>query len=381
MVKNSGRLHFLIPAAAVMVILLLAALLIRNWDHSQILGEPLPAAAGAERRVILLVVDRLGYRELVGRAEPQLRSLLEKGALALVNVRSGRAGSESAYLSLGAAARAVAGPEGGAAYNNTETVEEVPAGDLYRRLNGKAARGEVIYLHPYTLQEKNNELNYPVRVGFLGEQLAAAGLNAAVLGNADGAAPARHAALIAMDPAGQVPLGDVGAAVLTADPLFPYGLRTDPAAAAAAVAAQLSSAALVVLDYGDLARLDHYWPRLAPERRGPALDAALKNLDRLLAGLLPLVDEGTMLLVVTPSPRLTVPGRPGTDSLADGFAIWSPACSPVNHAPFGLLTNTDLAPLLVSYLKEKARRPGGRNWPDRPRQRSRLSDRFFPRRS
>ena len=141
--KGSGRSafqRFLIPAAAVAVVILLAALLIYNWDLSQSLGEPLPAAAGTERRVILLVVDRLGYRDLIGRAEPQLRSLLEKGALALMNARSGRAGSESAYLSLGTAARAVSGPEGGAAYNLDEMVEEVPAAALYRRLNGKEAR-------------------------------------------------------------------------------------------------------------------------------------------------------------------------------------------------------------------------------------------------
>ena len=362
--KGSGRSafqRFLIPAAAVAVVILLAALLIYNWDLSQSLGEPLPAAAGTERRVILLVVDRLGYRDLIGRAEPQLRSLLEKGALALMNARSGRAGSESAYLSLGTAARAVAGLEGGAAYNLDEMVEEVPAAALYRRLNGKEARGEVIFLHPYTLQEKNDALNYPVRVGFLGEQLAVAGLTAAVRGNADGAAPARHAALIAMDPAGQVPLGDVGAAVLTADPLFPYGLRTDPAAATAAVAAQLGSAALVVLDFGDLARLDHYWPQLAPERRAPALDAALKNLDQLLAGLLTLVDEGTMLLLVAPSPPLN---RAGGGLELTPLVMVSAALEPglltsSTTRRLGLITNTDLAPLLLSYLKGEAPAAGG----------------------
>ena len=140
--------------------------------------------------------------------------------------------------------------------------------------------------------------HYPVRVGFLGEQLAVAGLTAAVLGNADGAAPARHAALIAMDPAGQVPLA-TWAAVLTADPLFPYGLRTDPAAPLRRGGAAWP-AALVVLDFGDLARLDHYAAARAGAPR-PRLDAALKS-DQLLAGLLTLADEGTMLLLVAPLP-------------------------------------------------------------------------------
>ena len=236
--KGSGRSafqRFLIPAAAVAVVILLAALLIYNWDLSQSLGEPLSAAAGTERRVILLVVDRLGYRDLIGRAEPQLRSLLEKGALALMNARSGRAGSESAYLSLGTAARAVAGLEGGAAYNLDEMVEEVPAAALYRRLNGKEARGEVIFLHPYTLQEKNDALSYPVRVGSRGTTGRRADRGGA--GQCRRGGPgARGADRHGSGRAGA--LGDVGAAVPPPIP-FPYGLRTDPAAAHA-VAAQLA---------------------------------------------------------------------------------------------------------------------------------------------
>ncbi|MEW5784084.1 MAG: hypothetical protein AB1767_03195 [Bacillota bacterium] len=351
----SDLVRRLIPAITAAVITLFAALMINGWNRAHVIDElPVEEAGGAERRVILLVVDRLGYRELYAGAGERLIRLLEQGALALMNVRSGRSGSESGYLSLGASARAVAGSEGGQAFNRQEQVEGVPAELLYRRLTGKHVLGEVIHLHAYSLQEKNSALDYPVTVGRLGQLLSDAGLTAAVVGNADTTAPGRGAVMIAMDRAGQVPLGTVGSSVLVEDPLFPFGKRADPVKTAAATGVYLERAHLVVVDFGDFSRLDQYWTQLAPAQRLAVFSAAMENLDQLLAGLLPLVKDNTVLVMVTPSTPCNRPG--GSEELAT--LIWVSAggpgpglfFSPTTRRP-GLITNTDLAPLIYSYLR------------------------------
>jgi len=81
----------------------------------------------------------------------------------------------------------------------------------------------------------------------------------------------------------------------------------------------------------------------------------------LLAGLLPLVDEGTMLLLLAPSPPLN---RPGGGLELTPLVMVSAALEPgLLTSPttrrLGLITNTDLAPLLLSYLKGETPAAGG----------------------
>ena len=121
--KESGCGRKLLAAlAAASAVLGIAAFLLFQWVRPA--DEPwLPlegAAAKGEGRVILLLADRLSYGDLRRAAGPHLARLLKKGAAALMNVRTGRGGSESGYLSLGAGARAAAGAEGREAFQRGE---------------------------------------------------------------------------------------------------------------------------------------------------------------------------------------------------------------------------------------------------------------------
>lgn len=354
------RIHarIFVGGAALVVVVALIALLVINWNRS---GEriQIPAAASPdrERRLIMLVVDRLGFAEMRSGAGPVLRSLLDSGIVSLMNVRSGRSGSESGYLSLGAGSRASSGPEGNRAYSRDEEVEGYPAGTLFERYTGIRPVGEIFHLHALSLQEKNKDLPYPVTVGLLGQLLAEAGLQAAVVGHADAAGSGRGAVMIAMNSTGEVPLGAAGFDVVIDDPLSPYGLRTDAELFGAAVERYLREAQLVVADYGDLSRLDQYWAQLSPGRRGELFAAAMANLDSVLEKFLPLLNEDTMLMVVTPSPPASRPG--GGEQLVPFLMIWPQGPGPgLLNSPAtrreGLITNTDVAPMVYSFLRGEA---------------------------
>jgi len=318
---------------------------------------PASAPSAGERRLLMLVVDRLSYRALRQQAGPALQSLLDNAALSLMNVRTGRAGSESGYLSLGAGARAAAGLEGGQAFGRNEIVEGYPAAALYQRYSGRPPSGELFHLHALTLQERNQTLGYPVAVGYLGELLAGAGLRAAVVGHADTDTPGRGAVMIAMDSAGQVALGASGFNVVVDDPLYPYGKRTDPERFTAAALSYLQEAHLVVADYGDLARLDQCWTQLSPERRAELFAAAMAGLDRIIEDILLLGGDEAALMLVVPSPPVNLPG--GGDQLVPFVMTWpggeGPALlsSPATRRE-GLVSNTDVAPLVYSYLAKGA---------------------------
>lgn len=320
------------------------------------------AAAGTEelqqteRQVILLIVDRLSYPQLRSSAGPLLSSLLSRGAVALLNVRAGASGSESGYLSIGSAARAVAGSEGGHAYQQGEIADGRSAEKIFYRHTGRLPGGKLFHLQLPLLHRNNESLNYPVPIGYLGSKLAEEGLLAAVAGNADTTVPGRSAVMIAMDKYGEVPLGEVGESILFDDPAFPFGKRTEIDKLAASVAGLMERADLVVVEFGDLTRLDQYWTQLDPSRQAALLAETMSQLDRLLGQLLALFDQNTVLMIVAPSPPRHIPG--GSEHLTPFLVFGAPlppglAVSTATRRP-GLLLNTDLAPAIISLLEGEA---------------------------
>jgi hypothetical protein len=353
---GSGRKLIAALAAAAAVLSLVVFLLFQrvrapdeSWPSFRFTG-----AAEGDGRVILLLADRLTYGDLRRRAGPNLARLLEQGAVALMNVRAGRTGSESGYLSLGAGARAAAGPEGREAFERGELFEGEQAEVIFERRTGKPPKGALFHLQAAALQVRNSALPYPVTVGLMGEMLQKKGLSAAVWGNADGAAPNRSAVLAAMDYGGEVPAGAIGRDLLRKDPLYPFGVRTDVDRLASAVVENLSLAHLHVVEFGDSSRLDEYWPQLAPARGEALFRTTMENLDRLLGRLLPLVDgEGAALLLLAPSLPLNRPA--GGEQLAP-FIFTAAGQEPglllsaATRRP-GLVQNTDLVSLIFSLLE------------------------------
>lgn len=340
-------------ALAVSLLILFTAVL---WVRHAVKGDDFSAVAGEAaggKRVILLLADRLTYTDLLCGAGPNLSRLLEEGAVALMNVRTAGAGSESGYLSFGAAARAAAGPEGGCAFGRDELVEGEKAGVIFKRCTGKKPDGALLHLQAALLQETNSALPYPVEVGFLGERLKEKGLTAAVWGSADGALPGRGAVLVAMDAGGEVSSGAVGAALLKEAPFFPFGVQTDLEKITAALAANLDRAELHLVEFGDSTRLDEYWPQLQPARGEVLFNRTMENLDLLAGKLLSLLGENDLLLLAVPS--LPLNRTAGEGRLAPlalfGAGRGTPGLfgSLSTRRP-GLVQNTDLAPLILSLL-------------------------------
>ena len=122
---------------------------------------------------------------------------------------------------------------------------------------GLPAQGEVLHLGlaPFTARQKNETL--------LGDILQTAGLSTSVLGNSDRPhEPRRWAATIAMNKHGTVNYGLVGAGLILADPMAPYGQRSDWESLARE-SRRLLKLTILVVDTG-MAPLDEYSQYLLP---------------------------------------------------------------------------------------------------------------------
>ena len=313
------------------------------WSASRAEVRSVPATARAER-VLLVGMPGLAWSDLESGDAPNLRRLLERGALAAMTVR-GRSPHPSVtegYATLGAGGRVAATDLDGSAEGTDDG--RVVVNDVSRL---KAGAGR----------------NAPMPPGSLGDALHAAGLRSAVVGNADLAPgisdlaePGRHpdvlrpAAVALMDSKGVVDTGEVGHAdLLVTDPQAPFGLRADPDRVTEATARALERADVVLVDSGDLSRLQALADLSPPAWfLNRARRSALAASDDLLGRITSDLPAHTLVMVVPVVP-------PGSrwhlvPVVADGAGVVRGHLHSPSTRRAGLVTLTDVAPTVLSAL-------------------------------
>lgn len=323
------------------------------WVWFLAICAPAPSAAD-DGPFLLVLIDRLHPADLA--AMPELRGLAAIGGAGLMNVRTAGGGPAAGYLSLGAGGRASA-PEqaAGLAFNREDVFGDRPVDHWIERL--EIGAGEVAHLGFRVIQESAAGERYTVRPGLVGGRIRASGRQTAVFGNADAAGSfRRYGVLTAMDEEGAVERGDVGGRLLTDDPQWPIGPRTDYGATVEAAQAALADGGLVVVEFGDLARLEDGGWLLGEERAAALRLEALARMDGAIAQLWSAAPPGARLWVAAPSPSrraenggilltpvVTAP-RLGGEGAAGGLLT-----SATTRRP-GLIANSDLGPTIWEHF-------------------------------
>lgn len=194
-------------------------------------ARPVVITPGVQRgRVVIVIVDRLSIGDLVATSMPHFRALLKKGAMGLMNDNTaGQQIPENTYATIGAGAHIAAPGTAALGFNAWEKLPTGTAGEEYRSYTGQEVpAGSLVELGIAGIVRQTRELPYPALPGAIGSALHAVGLKTAALGNADNPSGLqRQVVTVAMDNRGLVDYGDVGDDLLTLDPSFPGGMRTD----------------------------------------------------------------------------------------------------------------------------------------------------------
>ncbi len=267
-----------------------------------------------ERRIVVLTVPGLTWKDLDSPSLPTLRAVLDESAVANVATRVTRvvANPGEAYLTLGTGTRAVAPKEvAGQVFNVDEPFGITTAGDEHSRQQGVTggADAEVVSLAWSLLQTANDAAEFGGSIGALGQALADAGVDRGVVANADGADPLvpgepihREAALTLADESGAVPCGRVDTLLLATDQRAPFGVRLDQEAVLDVSTRCGTPGSVVLVEASDLRRALAFDARATPELALAAHEAALRSTDALLLGLLSQLDlEHDALVVLAPS--------------------------------------------------------------------------------
>jgi len=345
----------------------------------------------------VLVVDALPVEDFTGDSWRHLRQVVAaEGIVGLMNTRTGgSAAAPAGHVSLGAGARGRAGALSGLAFDAGGLFREVPVAELYAGLTGQdPGEDAVLFLGLPELVARNADLPDWVAPGALGEAVRSAGGQTAVIGNADlHDSFRRHGVLLAMDARGAVGLGAVGRATLVQDPEWPFAWRTDYDALWDAFLAAADGANLIVIELGDLARLDAYADWIPPARLAELRRLAIRRMDDFIGRLSRWAAERQAarphpiqappsqapatgaaggaqapaasrvhLLLVTPTP----PAKALRSNFLLAPLVWAPLGAPPGQPQLatspttrraGIVANTDVAPTVLAALGVTAPTP------------------------
>lgn len=328
-----------------------------------------PVTGNLSRRcekAVVLFLGGLSLADWQAAETPHLAALVERGAMGLMNVRTaGTFNPENAYATFNAGERALSSPEAGEVRAAEETYGTGTAGEAFARRTGVTPPPGALLVMDWPRVLKNNAaLPMVLGPGTFGATMAEGGVRVAVLGNADTPAGlGREIALAAMDNAGIVPRGEVGAGLYRANPLRPWGIETDYRRLHAALIELLPEVDCLFVELGDSARVEKYREYLLSGRREEYRRQALAAADRFLGELLAGIDlERTVLLLVTPYPSRDAvdQGDTLTPVLAVGPGFQQGLLFSSSTRQPGIITFSDLAATLFAAfgVKPPAGLPG-----------------------
>ncbi len=326
------------------------------------------------KRCILLSVPAVSFSDLFRKPLPGLQEWIRRGALGMMNTRvaSVRIPSPSdknydnfrasAYLTLGAGTRCFAPQNLARFYLPSEKVDTATGREKYLRdslrpppFTSKEGREDQGLLLPSIdlLKEINNRLSYRTDLGILGTLLQGQGVKAGLVGG--GGNPeeeGREPALSVMDQRGTVFFYKGEEELLSQDPSSPDGVACDPKAYFQATQEGLKRCHLLLIEWGDTARLDKASEKWEEQRLVQERERALQRLDVFLQELEKLYRPNRDLLIfLVPYPSRRA--RLSFDSLTPVILIDGQRRGILTSATTrqrGVVANTDIAPTILEWF-------------------------------
>ncbi|NLL19441.1 MAG: hypothetical protein GX262_10545 [Clostridia bacterium] len=314
------------------------------------------AQAQQEKQVILLLADYLTIEDLQSHGI-YLQNIIRSKTIGLMNTNTGTSSRTSPHTqaTISAGQPAHGGNDTVLALHSEEPADGELACTVFRRYTGLVPDDtDIVILNwPQIMRANRNNAASPPLPGSLGSKINEAGLSIAVFGNSDTPrGPHRPGVLIAGNQNGVVSSGNVGEEMLrSSQSLLPW--KTDYEKLFSLTVAALASTDFIVVDFGDLYRLEarqqYGLEQIVQEER----EIIIKEMEDFYRRLLEAVDlENTLVILAstTPSPaqqkqkNFLVPIIMANNNLESGLLYSNTTRRP------GLITNTDLTATILSFL-------------------------------
>ncbi len=331
------------PAAPIAHALLLVCL-------AFVLSGPARAAAPPSRTGVLVVLaNYLTLDDLLW--DISFREALGSASMGLVCPAAARGRSpEALHASCAAGAPCAGSSAYTLAFNATEPFEGGTAAEAYARRTGQPwVEQGIVHCGMAAVLAAQRRMAAPPDPWALGDALRRAGVPRFAFGNADlEGEPLRFGAALLTDAFGLVPAGDVGSSTAKPEPGSAGGRTTDFARLTGRVLEALDAGAVVVLEAGDLARIERERGLMSERAYDRARKSAVARLARWLDAIRAAEPRASVILLSIVPPA-------ADDGLRDspGLAVlWTPDGRPAllqsnTTRTAGLLTTLDVGPSIL----------------------------------
>lgn len=317
---------------------------------------------GDQGKAILVFLDRIGWKDIYEARTPNLDRLMDIGSIGLMTTNTGGSLSQNnAYLTLGAGSRVVgvSGSQSAFPYGYSyrgERIENLMFQITgYRMDEGSIANPSIAKLH-----RANENRPYRVKIGALGTALREAGIKVGVLGNCDNyritekdVGGKNFLVSMMMDDRGIVPLGDVSQSLLTEDPDWPMGIKTDYDKLMDTYKRLEKQAHIIAIQLGDTSRAEDFRHLSMDFRIDLHKKRALEEGDKFIGRLLDRFDpDRDYMMILTPVGPAREIGNNNrlTPIMVAGKGIQRGWLTSGSTHRMGIVTNLDVGVSLLSFF-------------------------------
>jgi len=313
----------------------------------------------SQHQVIFVGCDYLQPEDLNNRKLANIYEFFSRGGIALLNTNTaGARNRQNAAATISAGSVALSTSSEPLVLGANESYKDEDSHVVFQARTGITPQAEnLVVLDLPLIQWANSSEEITAKPGALGESLHKAGMKTAVIGNADlpdRPLPQRAMSLIAMDQKGLIDSGDVSKAVLQKDPGDPLGYRTDYNVLKKAVLDEKDYAQLLVIELGDLVRLERNRQQLSPSVYFQERERVLQDYDEFLGWLMKETDfSRTQVFVASTTPTVQASSEKRLFGFigVNGEGVTSGLlATPTTRKP-GIVTLYDIAPSISAYLK------------------------------
>lgn len=317
------------------------------------------AYAGEDKKVVLVVINETNYEDLYSMHT--IQEFIDMGAIALMNNRtSTKENTYKAYATIGAGVRAEAASNATGSFNINNEIKSM----YFRRTGIDIPKEGIINVDMPRLIRLNESGQYGAIPGALGESLHEQGMKTAVIGNSDTLDDfTRLGTMIAMDYKGYVDYGNIEKSTLTKDESYPFGFKNNYDKLIDVFKDTYNEAQLIVVDIGDIGRLERYKPNLSDEMYLEQKSKILKDMDNYIKNIRNNIDfKNTRMIIATPYPSSEdiKNGNNLTPVVFYGDRISQGVLTSNTTRRGGIIGNVDIAPSIADYLKTSAINMSGR---------------------
>lgn len=266
-------------------------------------ASPAAESARPQPQVVILMIDRLSINDLNPQNTPCLWSLKDRGGIALLNtLTGGERTTKNGCATISAGKLAVGSNQADQNFMPDELLEGEKAGDVFTRNTGITPGADNALVTSIVVIKKNNKALNLATPGQLGDELHAAGYRTAVIGNSDRPNfPSRPGTLILMNSNGIVDHAFIGAPAVSLDNRRAIPARSNYPQMLAAFE-KLKTNDVVLIEFGDLSRLEAMYSFLGKNRYQKERRLVLKQIDNCIGKINRGLPPQTCIYVVSPSP-------------------------------------------------------------------------------